>query len=159
MLYATDVLLAQQLWYKQNFGWAFQILFGITTLCTGYGLAGLARRFLVWPSSMIWPSDLVNCALFYTLHDHSPSDPAKTNGWKIGRYKLFLIISCAGFVYYWFPGWIFQGLSYFVWICWIAPENVVVNKLFGGYSGYGLFPLTFVCPLSPKGPLGIANTR
>lgn len=93
---------------------------------------------------MIWPSDLVNCALFYTLHDHSPSDPAKTNGWKIGRYRLFLIIGCAAFIYYWFPGWIFQGLSYFMWICWIAPDNVVVNKLFGGYSGYGLFPLTFV---------------
>ncbi|CAI4211109.1 unnamed protein product [Parascedosporium putredinis] len=142
-LYATDVLIAQQLFYGQNFGWAFQILFGITTLCTGYGLAGLARRFLVWPASMIWPSDLVNCALFYTLHDHSPSDPSKTNGWKIGRYRLFLIVGTAGFIWYWFPGWIFQGLSYFMWICWIAPNNVIVNKLFGGYSGYGLFPLTF----------------
>lgn len=142
-MYATDVLIAQQLFYGQNFGWAFQILFGITTLCTGYGLAGLARRFLVWPASMIWPSDLVNCALFYTLHDHSPSDPSKTNGWKIGRYRLFLIVGTAGFIWYWFPGWIFQGLSYFMWICWIAPNNVIVNKLFGGYSGYGLFPLTF----------------
>ncbi|PKS09470.1 hypothetical protein jhhlp_004086 [Lomentospora prolificans] len=143
VLYATDVLLAQQLFYGQSFGWAFQLLFGITTLCTGYGLAGLARRFLVWPASMIWPSDLVNCALFYTLHDHSPSDPSKTNGWKIGRYRLFLIAGSGAFIWYWFPGWIFQGLSYFTWICWIAPNNVIVNKLFGGYSGYGLFPLTF----------------
>ncbi|KEZ39305.1 Uncharacterized protein SAPIO_CDS9989 [Scedosporium apiospermum] len=143
VLYATDVLLAQQLFYGQHFGWAFQLLFGITTLCTGYGLAGLARRFLVWPASMIWPSDLVNCALFYTLHDHSPSDPSKTNGWKIGRYRLFLIAGAGAFVWYWFPGWIFQGLSYFLWICWIAPNSVIVNKLFGGLSGYGLFPLTF----------------
>jgi OPT oligopeptide transporter protein len=143
-LYATDVLLAQQLWYKQNFGWAFQLLFGITTLCTGYGLAGLARRFLVWPAAMIWPSDLVNCALFYTLHDHSPSDPSRTNGWKIGRYRWFLIVGAGAFVWYWFPGWIFQGLSMFTWVCWIAPNNVVVNKVFGATSGYGLFPLTFV---------------
>lgn len=119
------------------------MLFGITTLCTGYGLAGLARRFLVWPAAMIWPADLVNCALFYTLHDHSPSDPSKTNGWSIARYKLFLIIGGASFIWYWFPGWIFKGLSYFTWICWIAPDNVLINKLFGGYSGYGLMPTSF----------------
>ncbi|KAI8209324.1 Sexual differentiation process protein isp4 [Colletotrichum sp. SAR 10_76] len=143
VLYATDVLLAQQLFYKQHFGWAFQLLFGVTTLCTGYGLAGLARRFLVWPAAMIWPSNLVNCALFYTLHDHSGSDPSKTNGWKIGRYRWFLIVGSGAFIWYWFPGWIFQGLSYFTWICWIAPENVIVNKVFGGLSGYGLMPISF----------------
>lgn len=142
-MYATDVILAQKVFYGQDFGWAFQLLLGITTLCTGYGLAGLARRFLVWPAAMIWPADLVNCALFYSLHDHTPSDPSKTNGWSIGRYRLFLIISGASFVWYWFPGWIFRGLSYFSIVCWIWPNSVVVNKIFGGTSGYGLLPLTF----------------
>ncbi|KAF3064003.1 Sexual differentiation process protein isp4 [Daldinia childiae] len=141
-LYATDVLIAQQVFYKQYFGWGFQILFGITTLCTGYGLAGLARRFLVWPAAMIWPSDLVNASLFYALHDHSPSDPAETNGWRISRYRWFLYVTIGGFVWYWFPGWIFQGLSYFTFVCWAAPQNVVVNKIFGGLHGYGLLPTT-----------------
>jgi len=142
-LYATDIMIAQKIWYNQVFGWGWQILLGITTLCTGYGIAGLTRRFLVWPAAMVWPSDLVNAALFYTLHDHSPSDPAKTNGWSMGRYRWFLILFGSAFVWYWFPGWIFQGLSYFCWITWIAPDNVVVNQLFGGPSGFGLFPLTF----------------
>ncbi|KAL1859528.1 hypothetical protein VTK73DRAFT_7572 [Phialemonium thermophilum] len=142
-LYATDVIIAQQTWYGQKFDWGWQIMLGITTLCTGYGLAGLARRFLVWPAAMIWPSDLVNCALFYTLHDHSPSDPAKTGGWSIGRYKWFLIVFSGAFVWYWFPGWIFQGLSWFCWITWIWPDNVIVNQLFGGYSGYGLLGVSF----------------
>ncbi|KAI0379172.1 small oligopeptide transporter [Hypomontagnella monticulosa] len=141
-LYATDVLIAQQVFYKQNFGWGFQLLFGITTLCTGYGLAGLGRRFLVWPAAMIWPSDLVNASLFYALHDHSPSDPATTNGWRISRYRYFIYIMLGAFIWYWFPGWIFQGLSYFTFICWAAPKNVVVNKLFGGLHGYGLLPTT-----------------
>lgn len=135
--------MTQRLFYKQTFGWAFQLLFGITTLCTGYGLAGLARRFLVWPAAMIWPADLVNCAMFYSLHDHSPSDPSRTNGWSIGRYKLFCIISLAAFVWYWFPGWIFKGLSYFSFLCWIWPNSAVVNKLFGGMHGYGLMPISF----------------
>ncbi|KAK0717183.1 OPT oligopeptide transporter protein-domain-containing protein [Lasiosphaeria miniovina] len=141
-LYATDVIIAQQVWYGQNFGWLWQLLFGITTLCTGYGLAGLARRFLVWPAAMIWPTDLVNCALFYTLHDHSPSDPARTNGWTISRYKWFLIIFSGSFLWYWVPGYLFQGLQWFCWITWIYPDSVIVNQLFGGYSGYGLLPMT-----------------
>ena len=47
------------------------------------------------------------------------------------------------FVWYWLPGLMFTGLSYFSWICWIAPNNLVVNQLFGTVSGVGLFPLTF----------------
>ncbi|KAI1339360.1 small oligopeptide transporter [Xylariaceae sp. FL0016] len=166
VLYATDVLLAQQVWYKQNFGWGFQLLFAITTLCTGYGLAGIGRRFLVWPAAMIWPGDLVNATLFYTLHDHTPSDPAKTNGWSVGRYRWFLYVFGGAFVWYWFPGWIFQGLSYFTFICWAAPNNVVVNKVFGGLHGYGILPTTLdwtvisgyaLSPLIPPAH-AIANT-
>jgi hypothetical protein len=57
----------------------------------GVGMAGLVRRFLVWPAAMIWPANLVNTAMFYTLHDHRKSDPAQTNGWSIGRYRWFLV--------------------------------------------------------------------
>ena len=34
-----------------------------------------------------------------------------------------------------FPGYIFQALSFFNWVCWIAPNNVVINQLFGYSSG------------------------
>ncbi|KAI0487444.1 OPT family small oligopeptide transporter [Xylaria cf. heliscus] len=142
VLYATDVLLAQQVFYHQNFGWAFQLLLGITTLCTGYGLAGLMRRFLVWPAAMIWPGNLVNATLFHVLHDNKDTDPARTNGWRISRHRWFLYIMGGGFVWYFFPGWIFQGLSYFNFLCWAVPNSVIVNKLFGGFHGYGILPTT-----------------
>lgn len=141
--YATDVLLAQQVYYKQNFGWAFQMLLVITTQCIGFGMAGIVRRFLIWPAAMIWPSTLANVALMYTLHDHKPSDPAQSNGWSIGRYRWFLYVFAGSFFWYWFPGWIAQGLTYFDWIVWIAPYNVVVNQLFGNQSGFGMLPITF----------------
>ena len=141
------MIIAQRIWYKGDFDWLWQILFGITTLCTGYGIAGLSRRFLVWPAAMIWPSSLVNAAMFHTLHDHSRSDPARTNGWSIGRYRWFLIVFTGAFVWYWFPGWIFTGLSWFCWITWIWPESVIVNQLFGGMTGFGLMPITFVSDL------------
>lgn len=145
--YATDVLLAQQVFYKQSFGWGFQMLLVITTQCLGFGMAGIVRRFLIWPSAMIWPSTLANTALMYTLHDHSATDPAESNGWRIGRYKYFLIVFAGSFAWYWFPGWIAQGLTYFPWICWIAPNNMVLNQVFGNSSGFGLvrcgFPSNF----------------
>ena len=141
--YATDILLAQEVFYGQYFGWGFQMLLVITTQMIGFGMAGLVRRFLVWPAAMIWPSNLVNTVMFYSLHDHRKSDPAVTNGWSIGRYRWFLYVFTGSFVWYWFPGWIAQFLSFFTFACWIAPNNVVVNQIFGGVSGFGIIPITF----------------
>ncbi|KAJ8518202.1 hypothetical protein ONZ45_g4707 [Pleurotus djamor] len=42
-----------------------------------------------------------------------------------------------------FPGYLFQALSYFTWVCWIAPDNIKVNQLFGYHSGLGFSLLTF----------------
>lgn len=109
----------------------------------GYGLAGLGRRFLVWPAAMIWPTNLVNTSLFYTLHDHSPADPSKTGGWSIGRYRYFSYVFIGSFIWYWFPGWIFQALSTFAFVTWIRPNNVVINQLFGASTGLSLIPITF----------------
>jgi OPT family small oligopeptide transporter len=141
--YSTDTLLAQIVKYKQNFGWGFQLLYTISLQCMGYGLAGLCRRFLVWPAAMIWPSNLVNTALFYTLHDHSKSDPAVTHGWTISRYKYFGFVFLGSFIWYWFPGYIFQALSVFAFVTFIKPNNVIVNQLFGGWTGISLLPITF----------------
>lgn len=141
--YATDVLLTQEVFYGQSFGWGFQMLLIITTQCIGFGLAGMCRRFLIWPAAMIWPQCLANTALMYALHDHSDSDPSETNGWRIGRYRYFLYVLAGSFIWYWFPGYLAEGLSYFDWIVWIAPNNVIVNQLFGNISGFGIIPITF----------------
>jgi OPT family small oligopeptide transporter len=93
-------------------------------------------------AAMIWPFDLVNTSLFYALHDHSRTDPAESNGWKISRYRYFFYVFVGSFVWYWFPGWITQCLSVFAWITWIKPHNVVVNQLFGGVTGLSLLPMT-----------------
>jgi hypothetical protein len=38
-------------------------------------------------------------------------------------------------------GYIAQGLTYFDWIVWIAPNNLIVNQIFGNQSGFGLVSL------------------
>jgi len=45
--YATDILLAQISFYKQDFGIVFQLLLVISTQSIGYGIAGMMRKFLV----------------------------------------------------------------------------------------------------------------
>lgn len=141
--YATDVLLAQRAFYGQHFGWAFEIFMCISTQMLGFGLAGFFTRFLVTPAAMIWPANLINTALFSALHDHSKPDPAKVAGWTIGRYRLFLYAMIGSFCWYWFPGYIAPFLSAFAFVTWIKPQNVIINQIFGGWTGLSLIPITF----------------
>lgn len=141
--YAISILLAQERFYSQHWGWAFQILLVLSTQAMGFGIAGVARRFLVWPSSMVWPAVLITTTVMYSLHDHTPSDPSLSNGWKIGRYAFFLIVSGATFAWHWIPQVIAPFMQYFMWPVWIAPNSAIVNQLFGGHTGLGLVPMTF----------------
>ncbi|KAI4601885.1 hypothetical protein KJ359_010751 [Pestalotiopsis sp. 9143b] len=74
--YATDIILAQLVFYKQNFGVTWQLLLTISTQSLGYGIAGMMRKFLVYPASMIWPGNLVSVVLMNAMYEkHAPLDP------------------------------------------------------------------------------------
>lgn len=111
--YSTDALLALQgkPFYNVNMGWGFQLLFTLSSQLIGIGLAGLCRRFLVWPSAMMWPNQFANTSLFYALHDKSKSDGVHSNGWVISRYRYFFYVFLGMFCYYWIPGVLWQGQS------------------------------------------------
>ncbi|TVY76130.1 Sexual differentiation process protein isp4 [Lachnellula suecica] len=141
--YSLDTIVALKGFYKRDLGWGFNILLTISNQVIGYGLAGVLRRFLVWPAAMIWPANLVNTSVFYALHDHRISDPAKTNGWKIGRYRYFLYVLLGSFTWHWFPELIAPFLSVFAFVTWIKPNSPVINQLFGGSTGLSLIPITF----------------
>ncbi len=138
--FATDVIVEQTHFYKQEVTLTYQILLILSTQIIGYAFAGLSRRFLVRPGGMIWPSTLMSAAMFNTLH----KDENKTaNGWTMTRWKFFFIVWLGAFGFYFLPGLLFPALSYFSVITWIWPKNVVVANLFGVASGLGLFPVTF----------------
>jgi OPT family small oligopeptide transporter len=138
--WATDIIQAQKAFYHSSAPVGYQFLLGLTMQLFGLGLAGLTYRFIVEPPQMIWPSTLANAALFETLH--SRANPI-ADGWRISRYRFFLYVFVGGFCWYWLPGFIFTGLSTFAFICWAAPNNTVVNNLFGMSTGLGLMPTTF----------------
>lgn len=75
----------------------------------------------------------MTCALFNTLHQQQYSGIGNRGG--ITRERFFSFVFLGSFCWYWFPDYIFQAMSYFNWVCWIVPDNVVINQLFGYSSG------------------------
>ena len=138
--FATDVIVEQVKFYNQEVSITYQLLLILSTQILGYTFAGLARRFLVRPGGMIWPSTLMSAAMFTTLHKE---ENTIANGWKISRWKFFFVVWLSAFLFYFLPGLLFPALSYFSVITWIWPKSVVVANLFGVASGLGLFPVTF----------------
>lgn len=143
--YSTDALLALQgkPFYNVNFGWGFAIVFTLSSQLIGISIAGMFRRFLIWPSAMMWPNQFSKTSLFHALHDKSKDNQTTANGWRISQYRYFFYVVVGMFIYYWIPGVIWQGLSVFAFVTWIRPNNVVLNQLFGGYTGLSLIPITF----------------
>ena len=136
---ATNIIQAAK-FYGFKIPPGFSIMAVLCCQLAGYGVAGLSSRWVVEPASIIWPGVLSNVALLSSLHSRAN---AIADGWKITRLQFFLWVCLGSFVWYWFPGLMATGLSYFTWICWIAPKNIAVNQVFGMVTGLGLFPLTF----------------
>ncbi|KAJ1307232.1 hypothetical protein OPQ81_001346 [Rhizoctonia solani] len=137
--YAMNVIVVAEEFYKIKLGTGWNLCLMLATQLTGFGLAGICRRYLVWPASMIWPQNLVVCTLLNTLH--AEDDEPGRGG--ITRFKFYLYVAIGTFVWQFLPGFLFTALSAFSWICWFRPRDVKVNQLFGVYSGLGMGLLTF----------------
>jgi OPT family small oligopeptide transporter len=139
--YATDIIAVQRVYYNQVYNFDFQWFVVMSTQLIGFSIGGVLRRFLVQPPSMIWPINLVNCALFNTLHSQQYAGIGTHGG--ISRERFFLYVFLGSFSWYFFPGYIFQALSYFSWVTWIRPENTTIAALFGYVHGMGMSVITF----------------
>ena len=135
----TDVAYATHIVYGSKWSMGKKFVLGFPIQVLGFSLAGILRQFLVWPSSMIWPGVLVRCALLNAIH----SNYGKKDTNHISRQRFFFLACLCSFGWYWVPGYLWTGLSVFNWVCWIAPNNVVVNSLFGSISGFGMGLFTF----------------
>jgi hypothetical protein len=138
-VYSNNVTLTQHVFYGQTTPMSFQILLALGSQTLGFCFGGLLCQFVVWPSSMIWPGVLADCAFLNALHKNY----SKHNPGHMTREHFFCIAMAGSFVWYWVPSYLFTGLSMFNWVCWIAPKNVVVNALFGTNTGLGMSFLTF----------------
>ncbi|CAF1102250.1 unnamed protein product [Adineta steineri] len=135
-IYATLTTLKVLEREKVNFAYYFFFMLSIQFL--GFGLAGILRRFLVWPSEVIWPQNLPLIAVLRTLHDRQTSvteasfgDVKRSLMQKImtNRLLFFVVITLISFTYEWLPLYIMPILAYFSWMCWISPSNVPLAQL------------------------------
>ncbi|KAE9459633.1 hypothetical protein C3L33_08463, partial [Rhododendron williamsianum] len=104
----------------------------------GFGWAGIFRRYLVEPAAMWWPANLVQVSLFRALHEKEERPKG-----GVTRTQFFLIALTCSFSYYVFPGYLFEMLTSFSWICWIFPTSVLAQQLGSGLYGLGIGALGF----------------
>ncbi|KAK4703743.1 hypothetical protein P7C70_g2476, partial [Phenoliferia sp. Uapishka_3] len=120
--FALNFSVASAHFYGVNPGITFDFMLVFSTCMIGFGVAGLCRRFLVWPASLIWPQNLVLCTLLNTLHAEEDDDEP---GSGVSRYAFFKWSAIGAFSWY------------------FLPDNIVVNQLFGLSSGLGMSMITF----------------
>lgn len=97
--FGLNYSLVAEKFYGQKQQVGFDILLVLTTQMIGYGAAGLCRRFLVWPASMIWPQNLVFATILNTLHAEAEDEERGPT-----RFRFFIYVLTGAFVWYWLPG-------------------------------------------------------
>ncbi|KAJ2906980.1 OPT oligopeptide transporter [Zalerion maritima] len=146
--YTDYIIFVQVLPQFFNQPWAnsltYQMTIAMSVQFIGYSIAGLCRPFLVFPSYCLWPNNLATLAVNKAFH--SDANEQVAGPWKrlysISRFRLFLWLTLALFIWEWFPQYIFTGLGTFSWMEWIAPSNIYVKAFTGMDYGIGWNPLS-----------------
>ncbi|KAK9452716.1 OPT oligopeptide transporter protein-domain-containing protein [Dipodascopsis uninucleata] len=133
-------VIRESLFYGQkwsNFG--FNFLINMICQFMGFGMAGVLRRWVVYPSKAVWPTMLPTLQLNKTLL--MKEERRRINGWTISKYKLFNILLAASFLYFFIPDYLFTAISTFNWMTWIAPQNKNLAFVTGTSTGVGINPI------------------
>ncbi|PFH46431.1 hypothetical protein AMATHDRAFT_77677 [Amanita thiersii Skay4041] len=140
---AINIFAAQDLYYNVRPNPAVGIFTLIGSQLIGYGMAGVMRDFLVYPTYAVYPHLMPTVQLFDTLHRGQSAVMQKR------RLKFFWIIFVAIFVWEWFPVRILPlhfcktltGISIF---CLANQKSAWFTRIFGGAAGnegLGVFSL------------------
>jgi len=123
----TEVLAVQKLYYSASPNAGASIFLLFSSQLMGYGIAGLLRETLVYPTKMLYPINLPLNTLLETLH----RDKKETSK----RLKLFYIMFCVLFVWEVFPEYIMPLMTGVSIFCLAKRDSLVFTHLFGGSNG------------------------
>lgn len=130
----------------------YEICLALSVQFFGFGFAGILRRFVIYPVTALWFSVLPTLALNRALV--MPEKKEVINGWKLSRYRFFMICFALMFIWFWVPNTLFTALHAFNWMTWIAPQNFNLGMITGFYGGMGFNPwATFDWNVSGTGSL------
>jgi OPT family small oligopeptide transporter len=133
----TEVLAVQRLFYNitPNPGASIFLLFSSQLL--GYGIGGLLRPVLLYPSKMLYPGVLPLISMLDALFKDAAGAQRKL--------KLFWIAFACIFVWEMFPEWIFPLLTGFSVFCLANPRSADFTRIFGGSNGNEGLGLLSIC--------------
>lgn len=121
--YAINAVVVAELDYGKQVSYWFSVVLVMATQLTGFGLAGLCRRVLVWPATMVWPQNLVTCTVLNTLHAEEDEDRG-----GISRYKYFMYVVFGSFFFFFLPGML---------SCFATPLSIMTRHVTQGISSRG----------------------
>ncbi|KAK9475590.1 oligopeptide transporter 2, partial [Lipomyces japonicus] len=134
-------VIRENIFYGQQWSdFGFNLLITLVTQLFGFGMAGVLRRWAIYPAKAVWPTLLPTLQLNRTLL--TPERKQNINGWTITKYKIFCITLAASFLYFFVPDYLFTALSTFNWMTWIAPKNKNLAFITGSTIGFGFNPIT-----------------
>ncbi|KAA1064752.1 hypothetical protein PGT21_013608 [Puccinia graminis f. sp. tritici] len=121
---SVEMIGARSLLFNENPEFFVSLLVMLSSQLIGYGLSGLLRPILVYPSKMIFPSVLPSVVLFKSMYSKSPESRKQISFFKkallgIGLYEVFPIYMAPAL----------QAVS--PW-CLTLPKKSEITQLFGG---------------------------
>lgn len=137
---AISIFAAQDLYYNVKPNAATAIFTLIGSQLIGYGLAGMMRVFLVWPTFAVYPHIVPTVQLFDVLHRGQKFFLQKK------RLRFFWGTLIAIFVWEWFPEYIAPTLTGVSIFCLANQDSAWFSRIFGGATGnegLGMFSLCF----------------
>ncbi|PAV19472.1 OPT oligopeptide transporter [Pyrrhoderma noxium] len=126
---AISIFAADDLYYKINPNVAVGIFTLIGSQLIGYGIGGLMRSFLVYPTYIVFPNLLPTVQLFDALHRGKGIFLQKK------RVKFFWFVFIGIFVWEWFPEYIAPTLTGISIFCLANRRSAWFTRIFGGAAG------------------------
>ncbi|KAG1878204.1 OPT oligopeptide transporter protein-domain-containing protein [Suillus subluteus] len=133
----TEILAVQRLYYNITPNAVTSVFLLFSSQLLGYGIGGMMRSILLYPSKMLYPGVLPLLSMFDALYE----------GGMASRKKLRVFSMVFAAIFFWelFPEWIFPLLTGFSIFCLAAPNNAVVSRVFGGSNGNEGLGLLSIC--------------
>ncbi|KAG9065164.1 hypothetical protein KI688_002486 [Linnemannia hyalina] len=149
--YAIVILSAMDLYLNDRINTLGSLLLILTTQCIGYGMAGMLRKYLVYPAEMVWWSNLVQVVFYNAIHNTDEFRARKMiRGWSYMKFfwvfciGMFLYEVCSAYAVLYNPDMdrIVLQLK-FTALYSHPPFNKNVWAIFSSISGGGVLSLSF----------------
>ncbi|KAG6821323.1 hypothetical protein H0H93_000184 [Arthromyces matolae] len=133
----TEVLAVQRLFYNITPNPAASIFLLFSSQLLGYGIGGLLRSVLLYPSKMLYPGVLPLVSMLDVLF----KEPEKVEK----KLRLFKIVFGVIFIWELFPEWMFPLLTGFSIFCLADQRSQDFTRIFGGSNGNEGLGLLSIC--------------